>query len=83
MMGGVVLGMMVKNRNIGFIEKLITVLIWMLLFILGVEVGGNEEIVSSLSTLGLEAVAFTIAGILGSIVCAWMFYKWIQKGGAA
>ena len=58
---------------------------WILLFLLGVEVGGNRQIIEGLATIGLEAFVITLAAILGSCICAWalwyLLYK--RKGGRA
>ncbi len=55
-------------------DKVITVLIWLLLFLLGVEVGGNEQIIKALPTLGVEAL-LSVAGTLGCCVLAWALWK--------
>lgn len=64
---------------------MITVLIWVLLFILGIEVGGNEQIIKGLHTIGLEAVILTIGGTLGSVIAAWTLWRALykRKGGQA
>ena len=56
-------------------DKVITVLIWLLLFLLGVEVGGNEQIIKALPTLGVEALLLSVAGTLGCCVLAWALWK--------
>ena len=54
--------------------------IWILLFLLGIDVGGNESIIIGLHTLGLEAIIITVAAVAGSTLCAWglwyLLYKW-------
>ena len=66
-------------------DKVITVLIWLLLFLLGVEVGGNEQIIKGLHTIGLEAVILTLGGTLGSVIAAWALWRALykRKGGRA
>ena len=49
----------------------ITFLIWVLLFLLGIDVGGNDIIVKGLHTLGLEALIITLAAVIGSTLFAW------------
>ena len=71
MLTGMLLGYLLRKRNLSKIHKVITVLIWVLLFILGIEVGGNEQIIKGLHTIGLEAVILTIGGTLGSVIAAW------------
>lgn len=55
--------------------RIVTWLIWLLLFLLGIEVGSNEMIVRSLPTLGVEALLLSSAATLGCCVCAWMLWR--------
>ena len=71
MLTGMLLGYLLRKRSLHKIHTVITVLIWALLFILGIEVGGNEAIIKGLHTLGLEALIITLAAVTGSILCAW------------
>ena len=53
--------------------------IWILLFVLGVEVGGNPNIIKSLHTLGVEAIFIAGMSILGSAVAAMLLWKNVKK----
>lgn len=55
--------------------RIVTWLIWLLLFLLGIEVGSNEMIVRSLPTLGVEALLLSSAATLGCCVLAWMLWR--------
>lgn len=55
--------------------RIVTWLIWLLLFLLGIEVGSNEMIVRSLPTLGLEALLLSSTATLGCCVLAWMLWR--------
>lgn len=79
MLGGVVIGALLRKRDCSWTSKAITVLIWLLLFLLGVEVGGNKKIIAALPVLGLDAFAISVASTIGSCVCAWLLWKYIQK----
>lgn len=79
MFSGVLLGYLFRTRNLSKIHRLITVLIWLLLFILGIEVGGNERIVKGLHNIGLESVILTVGGTLGSVITAWGLWKILYK----
>ena len=79
MFSGVFLGYVLRNRNLKFINKVITVLIWTLLFLLGVDVGGNREIINGLHTIGVDALAITVAAVLGSAVGAMLLWNWIRR----
>ena len=82
---GLMLGYLLRRKNLCRIHNVITVLIWVLLFILGVEVGGNEQIIKGLHTIGIEAIILTLGGTLGSVIAAWTLWKALykKKGEAA
>ena len=70
MLTGMLLGYLLRSKRLSWIHRIITLLIWILLFLLGIDVGGNESIIKGLHTLGLEAI-ITLAAVTGSILCAW------------
>lgn len=71
MLTGILVGYLLRNKRLLWIHKIITFLIWILLFFLGIDVGGNETIIKGIYTLGLEALIITLAAVIGSILCAW------------
>ena len=77
MLCGIGTGYLLRNKKMSFIGRIITALIWVLLFLLGIEVGANPRIVNGLQTLGLEAVILTIGGSLGSAIFAWALWKYV------
>ena len=85
MLTGILLGYLLRKRDIKKIHQIITLLIWLLLFILGIEVGSNEQIIKGLHTIGLEAVILTLGGTLGSVIAAWALWRALykRKGGRA
>lgn len=80
MLAGVAIGYMVRRRNTSIIHRLITGLIWVLLFLLGTEVGSNQTIIEGLHTIGLEALLLTIAGVIGSSLASWGLWVYICRG---
>ena len=83
MLTGILLGYLLRKRDLKKIHQIITLLIWLLLFILGIEVGSNEQIIKGLHTIGLEAVILTLGGTLGSVITAWALWRALynKKGG--
>lgn len=79
MASGILLGRFLRNRNLSLLSKTINVLIWMLLFLLGVEVGGDERIVKGIANLGAEAIVISAAAVAGSTIFAWVLWKWCGK----
>ena len=85
MLTGMLLGYLLRKRDLKKIHQIITLLIWLLLFILGIEVGSNEQLLKGLQTIGLEAVILTLGGTLGSVIAAWALWRALykRKGGRA
>ena len=94
MLCGIGTGYLLRNQKMGFIGRIITALIWVLLFLLGIEVGSNPSIVNGLQTLGLEAIVLTLGGSIGSAIFAWALWRYVtakkrdktsveQEGGKA
>lgn len=79
MFAGLFAGYLLRNRQMKFTNKIVTLLIWILLFLLGLEVGGNSDIISGLHTIGIEAVVITVAAVLGSVTGALLLWNWISK----
>ena len=75
---GIGLGYLLRRQSLPWINKAITALIWLLLFLLGIEVGHNERIIRSLPTLGVEAFVIAIVCVLGSCVTAWGLWKYVN-----
>lgn len=87
MLCGIGTGYLLRNKKMSFIGRIITALIWVLLFLLGIEVGANPRIINGLQTLGLEAIILTLGGSAGSVPFAWALWRYVsarqtsQKGG--
>ena len=75
MLTGMLLGFLMRQKRLSRIHQIITMFIWLLLFLLGVEVGSNEQIIKGLHSLGLEAIILTLGGTLGSVIAAWGLWK--------
>ena len=74
MVCGIILGYAFKERNLKFVQNLINYAIFLLLFLLGITVGANGEVMNNLDSIGLEALLITLAAITGSVLCAWGVY---------
>lgn len=81
MLSGMLLGRLLRNRRMAFLPRVVMFLIWVLLFLLGVEVGANPEIISNLKSLGVEAFVLAVAGTFGSAVLAWALWHYAERSG--
>lgn len=79
MLTGMLLGFLLRKQSLSVIHRIITLLIWLLLFLLGIDVGSNETIINGIYTLGLEALIITVAAILGSVTAAWGLWYLLYK----
>ncbi len=76
MTGGILLGYFIRRRKkiVEINDKLIMLAVFGLLFLMGVAIGSNEEIVSRLHELGAKALLFALAGTLFSVVFGAVVY---------
>lgn len=80
MFGGIAVGYLL--RKVELLQKIgkpISYTIILLLFLLGLSVGGNREIVANLPSLGGQALLIAFAGTLGSVLAAWAVYHFFFK----
>ncbi len=74
MLAGIAVGYALRSIKISFIHRIVLTLIWVLLFLLGLEVGANETVVRQFGTLGLQALLLATGGTLGSLFFAWLLW---------
>ena len=79
MLCGIAMGYLLRNKNTRIVSRIITALIWLLLFLLGIEVGSNPRIVMGMQTLGIEALLLTIGGAVGTIIFSWLLWKYVSR----
>ena len=53
--------------------------IYLLLFLLGISVGSNREIIQNLGKIGYEAILIAIASIAGSVLLSGVLFKLLFK----
>ena len=78
MMGGIGVGYILRQHKLRFIHRIILMLIWLLLFLLGLEVGANKTVIQQFGNLGFEAFLLAFAGTLGSIVFAGLLWRLVR-----
>ena len=82
MFSGVAVGYLLRNAK-GTERISTTVTIILLLFLMGCEIGSDDNVMRNLSSLGGEALAIAGAAVAGSLVAARAAYSVIgkQRGG--
>ena len=83
MLSGMAVGFLLRKRRLRVVPHLVTVLIWLLLFFLGIEVGENRQVIEGITSLGLEALLLSLAGLAGTVAFSWALWRWAsrRKGG--
>ncbi len=69
------MGYLLRRWPQAWVGHVLTVAIWAMLFTIGVEVGGNELLVSSLGRLGVEALLVTLLTTLCCCVGAMLLWR--------
>ncbi|MBI3002758.1 MAG: LysO family transporter, partial [candidate division NC10 bacterium] len=54
-----------------WLDRLMAAGLAVLLFSMGVRIGGNPQLLSSLPALGLKAAVLAAGAVLGSVLAAW------------
>jgi len=72
---GIGAGYLLRKRKLRHLDNIMTAVVWLLLFLLGVEAGADERIVKWIGSLGLEALLITLAAVAGSSFFAWLLWK--------
>lgn len=79
MLTGIGIGFLLRNRKLPNLSHLTMGLIWLLLFLLGLEVGHNDTLIRNLHALGLEALLLAAAGVLGSVIAARLLWVYLYR----
>ncbi|MCD8318339.1 MAG: lysine exporter LysO family protein [Paraprevotella sp.] len=77
--GSAVLGYLFRNRTLPGIGRLMTCCVWLLLFLMGLEVGGNHALMQAWSRLGTEAALLTVCTTLGCVLPSAWLWKRIRR----
>lgn len=73
---GILIGSQIRYEKApSILSKTLNVIIYVLLLVMGIAVGGNKDIVNNLSTIGLKALIITLGAVIGSCICAAVIYK--------
>lgn len=81
LMAGFLFGLWLKGRVKLPTSAITMASICLLLFILGLEIGGNRELLSNLPTMGLTALIVSVLAILGSVTLARLFTNKEEMAG--
>ena len=79
LLAGYIIGYLTRRHPVKKTPAIINALIWLLLLLMGWEVGSTPNLAESLSTLGKEALILTIASVTGGIAASYLLWKVINR----
>lgn len=80
--GGIITGRLLSSWRLVFVSRMITVIIWLLLFLLGLEVGSDPAVVGGMATLGRTAFVIFACSVAGSICMSWLLWRCVRHRDA-
>ena len=81
--GGIIAGRLLSSWRLVFVSRMITVIIWLLLFLLGLEVGSDPAVVGGMATFGRTAFVIFACSVAGSICMSWLLWRCVRRGTAS
>ncbi|MDA3866801.1 MAG: LysO family transporter [Salinivirgaceae bacterium] len=74
---GIAAGLLLRHRKhvLKVVDKAMLLAVFVLLFLMGVSIGSDAQIMSNLHNVGLAAVIITVAAIAGSVLLAWIVFR--------
>ncbi len=67
------------KRLIRLAGRTITYVVYFLLLVMGIVLGKNDELFAKLPSVGLQSLVITIFALLGTILLAWIFGRFVMK----
>lgn len=78
LLAGILIGRLFRDKSfVKFSGKLIFPIVLALLFLMGITIGTNNDIISNLGTLGVEAFIITAGALIGTLVGAKLLWHFI------
>lgn len=76
---GIAIGLkdLVPHKWLPFVDKLMMVGVFGILFTMGAQVGADDKLLSNLGSIGVSALILAVAAIFGSIACVMLLSRWV------
>lgn len=80
---GFILGLFLRGHGSKLVSAIVMATVCILLFVMGIRVGLNEEIIGAIKSTGVISVILFVLGTGVCIVLTWLFTKYVIDRGAA
>lgn len=81
--GSAAIGYLLRRHPQAWVSCLLTPLVWLMLFILGIEVGGNRMLMESMGRLGFEALIVTLLTTVCCCLATNLMWKHVEPSHEA
>ncbi len=68
-----------RERKMAWLGKFQFVALMILIVTLGIKLGANDEVISSLGQIGLSALVITVMAMLGSLIAVYLLRRFVLK----
>ena len=63
------------------VEKTISLTVFFMLFVFGLSIGSNDELMNNLGKYGYQAFILAVFGVAGSLLASYLAYRFVFKKG--
>ena len=70
-----------NNKGVLTVEATISYTIFIMLFIFGITIGADKNIINNIGNFGLQAVLLSVCSVLGSLFASSLAYRILSKKG--
>ncbi len=80
---GMAVGYPFRNKRVfRRLDKSISYTVYIMLFIFGITIGANKELLEDIGSFGLQALVIAVMTITGSAIASYFAYKlFLKRGG--
>ncbi len=78
---GIAIGWLLRDKKKARkgVDAAVTWAVYLLLFLLGISVGINKDIINNFTRIGYQAFWLTFGAVAGSVLLAWLVYHFFFK----
>lgn len=78
---GIAIGWLLRHKEKARkgVDAAVTWAVYLLLFLLGISVGINKDIINNFTRIGYQAFWLTFGAVAGSVLLAWLVYHFFFK----
>ncbi len=78
---GIAIGWLLRDKEKARkgVDAAVTWAVYLLLFLLGISVGINKDIINNFTRIGYQAFWLTFGAVAGSVLLAWLVYHFFFK----